>query len=1736
VRSPPRVLRRAGDPLLSQDAEGSFEDDPDVGWEDTDDSVTFTATDALAAELDGYVCTVHPAMEGGVQTTAETEDDLVIAGLDTFNATELDGEDVAIPVADTGGFPGEHVAHVIPIDDLSGEYGPGDTVSAETAGAVLDNEGATVFQGTVEFEDQTFEEPIEEGEEVIEVATADLLDGAGGDTEFVVDLHPTDDEGNLVGGEFLGASDVLAGQNEDVTITTERFPEDGEFNEFPLTGTDDVVAMFHLVDDDAEPGDPASPGSYPLLQHGSADGFVAGGVTDDGTYTVAEDTEAALAFGDQATASSTFTDDEPTVPGVVVEDVESEVDSAVVVTYEDGDDLVVAGLDTFDAAELDGDDVVIPVTEFGGFPGEHVAHIIPTADLSGEYEPGDTVSGETAGAVLVNEGATVFQGIVEFDDQNYEDAADEVVADVAALVGDEDALFQVDLHATDEDGGPADFVGSSPVLPGVEDLDEEPPTDVPIFLQDTDGAPIEFTESDEYVAMFHIVDDDDAEPGDLFPPGTFPVLQNADAIGGFVPGGVTDDGEVGIFSAEGAELDFGDQAVGIDESGDVVVFVDDIVEAEQVEQDVSDPGEDFVVVYEGEELTQDSLVDFRNVGDAEDGELLLRVGDADPGTHTVELFADARSEFDPGAEAVDHPFITDERTEGETTDETSYILLLEDDLSAPVGADRGTVVEELQSQAVESQRPVVEDLESMGLAVDSQFWLVNAVTTTVEGDVSSAQLEAIDGVEHVVKNVEYQLPRPTGDDGGVSVQSVAPQQDEFTYGLEQIDVPGFEETFDTQGEGSTVAILDDGISTPDDPHPDLDIAIEAIAADGEVTTGTLGAPGAHGEHVAGTATGAAEPEGPVPRYGVAPEADLIKINVFEGGALTADLIAAIEFSVENDAEVASMSLGFSPVDGLSPVQLPMEAAMQNANDAGTIVIGSAGNEGSGADGGPVTSPGSEFTGFSIGASNEAGGIAGFSSGAVVSPNTAFVFDDEFNPAPYPEHYPRTYVKPDVTAPGAAVLSAGPLGPDVTPEPPVYSFASGTSMAAPHAAGAVALAQSATDTEHAPKTIENALAETAEKPAEAPGAVGERDIRYGTGIINVTAATLALEETTTVSGTVTDAETGTELTGVHITTDTGVVTSTQDGEYSIDVTADVEEVAVTADEFGFTAATETVPVDGGEQTVDFALDPEVDVELLVDQPAFAEFQDTFDVVVDVRNLEEYTVELADAEGVTEDDIDVFLGETPVEFGEPVDLDGISGDGVAVTVEIDGAFEEGDQFALDHTFGGPGEDIAVTTGPTQLTEDQAPAEFGLTDFDAPDSQPDPEEPVEYVPSVTVTNTGQTPGAAEVRWFAGPLGLAGDNPIVDLEPGESETVALNFGELDFAAIFGAEVELLHGFDAAPVGPEARGDLTFDRFSVGGGFIPLLEPIDEFQPRGAAETADVFAADVTIEDQSFDEQLESVNIALSSVVPDEEYVVVLHEDTDGLPVLGNSGDLTGEETDLTIDLDEPITERTDVVAMLHFAEEGAEFGAPITAFDAAVDGPAPVTDRATLGLAQNLTFEDQFVDEMTVEATGVDADGVESAVVLTYEEAGDLVIAGLTVGTFEDEPVGIEIEDNGGLVGEHTAHIIPAADLSGEYKPGDTVSPETADAVQDAETGDVQISFDGEQAAVDTTGDGNLNDLTGDGFDIVDVQTLFDNLDDTDVQANADLFDFAGLDDERVSIFDVQGLFTELQAETSR
>lgn len=301
------------------------------------------------------------------------------------------------------------------------------------------------------------------------------------------------------------------------------------------------------------------------------------------------------------------------------------------------------------------------------------------------------------------------------------------------------------------------------------------------------------------------------------------------------------------------------------------------------------------------------------------------------------------------------------------------------------------------------------------------------------------------------------------------------------------------------GSTKIVAVIDTGITV----HPDLSANILAggydfisnafVANDGGGRDNNPADPGDwtlagqcfagspatnsswHGTHVSGTiaavtnnATGVA---------GMAFQAKVLPVRVLGrcGGSLT-DIIDAITWSSggavagvpavgANKAHVINMSLG-----GGGACSAAMQAAITGAVGRGTTVVVAAGNSNANVSG---FTPASCANTIVVGATDSAGVKATFSNwGAGV----------------------------DVSAPGVSIASTLNSGTTV-PVAPNYVYYSGTSMAAPHVAGLVALMYSKPSPDPTP-----ALAETIVKTWVKPfGAPPPNPI--GTGIIDAFQAVL-----------------------------------------------------------------------------------------------------------------------------------------------------------------------------------------------------------------------------------------------------------------------------------------------------------------------------------------------------------------------------------------------------------------------------------------------------------------------------------------------------------------------------------------------------------------------------------------------------------------------------------------------------
>ncbi|MFC6016309.1 S8 family serine peptidase [Plantactinospora solaniradicis] len=224
------------------------------------------------------------------------------------------------------------------------------------------------------------------------------------------------------------------------------------------------------------------------------------------------------------------------------------------------------------------------------------------------------------------------------------------------------------------------------------------------------------------------------------------------------------------------------------------------------------------------------------------------------------------------------------------------------------------------------------------------------------------------------------------------------------------------------GTGVTVAVLDTGV---DAGHPDLAGQVTGSAnftsEDGRDVVG-------HGTHVASTiaGTGAAS-DGR--NKGVAPGARLLAGKVcVTGGCLESSILAGMQWAAEQGAAVANLSLG----GGDTPELDPLEQAVQTLTEQyGTLFVAAVGNAGAA---NAISSPASADAALAVGAVDQFDELAYFSNRG-----------------------PRTGdggPKPDITAPGTDIVAASSSAGPVPGQP--YRTASGTSMAAPHVAGAAAI--------------------------------------------------------------------------------------------------------------------------------------------------------------------------------------------------------------------------------------------------------------------------------------------------------------------------------------------------------------------------------------------------------------------------------------------------------------------------------------------------------------------------------------------------------------------------------------------------------------------------------------------------------------------------------------------------------
>jgi subtilisin family serine protease len=505
------------------------------------------------------------------------------------------------------------------------------------------------------------------------------------------------------------------------------------------------------------------------------------------------------------------------------------------------------------------------------------------------------------------------------------------------------------------------------------------------------------------------------------------------------------------------------------------------------------------------------------------------------------------------------------------------VMEAEADLSAAAAikswTDRGTYVyQQLTSTAATSQKSIQQFLRDMGASFKS-YWIVNGLRVSATEAVVS-DLEQRSDVDSILPVRTYRIPEP-------GPGKTEPKVNTVEWNIERVRAPEVWSTFGTRGEGIVVANVDTGV---DFQHAALVNQYRGRQSDGTFDhnynwvdpSNICGNPSlvpcdnnGHGTHTMGTMVGDDGPGGN--QIGVAPNAKWIaakgcETNSCSDLALTEAgqwIAAPTDLSGQNPRpdlrpNIVNNSWGGGPGDAW------YQSIVQSWVAAGIFPAFSNGNAGPSC--GSAGSPGDYAESYAAGAFDINNVIAGFSSRGP----SAF----------------GGITKPNIAAPGVNVRSSVPGG---------YAAFNGTSMASPHVAGTVALMWSAApaifgDIDSTRTLLDTTAVDTDDASC---GGTPENNNVWGEGRLD---AFLAVEQaprgpTGTLTGTVTDAGSGTPIAGATVTAvgpDTERSTTT-DAAGAYDFTLPVGDYEVTVESFGYVSQTVTVTIaEGGETVQDFAL--------------------------------------------------------------------------------------------------------------------------------------------------------------------------------------------------------------------------------------------------------------------------------------------------------------------------------------------------------------------------------------------------------------------------------------------------------------------------------------------------------------------------------------------------------------------
>jgi len=284
------------------------------------------------------------------------------------------------------------------------------------------------------------------------------------------------------------------------------------------------------------------------------------------------------------------------------------------------------------------------------------------------------------------------------------------------------------------------------------------------------------------------------------------------------------------------------------------------------------------------------------------------------------------------------------------------------------------------------------------------------------------ELEQIEEIKETISLLNSQI-RTLED---VFKQNIEKPWDKATFGLNSINLKKSNYT----GKGINICILDTGLYVK---HPDF--KERTIIGKSFVNGEHWDYDGnGHGTHVTGTSTGNIAKD-TQKRYGIASESNIFIAKVLSdaGSGLTSGILDGIDWAIEKDCRIISMSLGSSVQIGENPSPI-FERVGRKALEKNTLIIAASGNDSKRPQQvpRPVSTPANAESIMAVGALDRNLTVANFSNAGINAADGGRV---------------------DISAAGVNVFSSYSINAS---DGDLYKRLNGTSMATPHVSGVAAL--------------------------------------------------------------------------------------------------------------------------------------------------------------------------------------------------------------------------------------------------------------------------------------------------------------------------------------------------------------------------------------------------------------------------------------------------------------------------------------------------------------------------------------------------------------------------------------------------------------------------------------------------------------------------------------------------------